>query len=992
MRHAPFVTLIAGLLAGGQLLAQQGTGRITGVVTTSEGSRPLAGATVVVEGTALGTITRDDGNFTIANVPAGQRRVQVRLLGYGAQTRDVAVPSGGAVTADFTLERQAVALEGVVTIGYGTQQAERLAGSVATVTPEDFNTGRVVSAEELIQAKIPGVQIANTGEPGGSTNIRIRGGTSVNASNEPLFVVDGVPLPVGGGLSSGRNPLNFLNPDDIETVTVLKDASATAIYGSRGANGVIIIETKSGVASGPQISYTGSYSTSDIIARSDVLTAQQFRSAVAEYAPDRVQYLGGATTDWREAVLRNAVGQEHNVAIAGSGEAMNYRLSVGYLTQAGVVQGSETERVSAALNYNHDLFGDRLAIEGTLRGVRTQDDFTPGGGLGAATIFDPTQAVMDGSAFFEQREFELSPTNPVAELRLGSVEGKTFRGIGNLQARYRLPFLEALTATTRLGFDVASSERQEFFPSVLYGQERSANPGYLSRSNPRETTALLDAFLNYNGFVQALAGELDATAGYSYESTRGDYPFFELRGLSTDLLGPNGVPAAVENLPRLSVREGKLASFFGRVNYTLRDRYILMLSVRQDGSSRFGPGNQWGTFPAAAIAWRVGDEDFMQGVGGLSDLKLRASWGINGNQTVADYLWIANYQYGDAFARVQFGDEFLTTIRPTAVDPNIKWEETTSYNLGLDYGFLDGRITGTLDYYLKDTDDLLFRVPVAAGTAVSNAITTNIGSVRNQGFEFGIDAELLGGDGGALRWDVNFNASTNKNELLSINPFGGGGERILVGGISGGVGSNIQVLQPGSAVNSFFVYRHRRDASGRPIAAENDIDMYEDVNGDGVINQNDRVAFENPAPDWILGHTSSLGYGDFDMSLTLRAQLGSHVYNNLASSQGYYGRLTEAAGPVNLHASVLENGFTRPQFFSDVYVEDASFLRLDNVTVGWNVRRSERLRQVRVFGTVQNAFTITGYSGIDPMAGLNGIDNNIYPRSRTYTAGVTVGF
>lgn len=992
MRRALFTSLIAGLAAAGPLLAQAGTGRITGVVTAAEGIRPVIGATVVVEGTGLGTTTRDDGSFQIANVPAGQRRVQVRQLGYGPQTQAVSVTAGSTVTVNFTLQRQAVALEGVVTIGYGEQQADRLAGSVTALTSDDFNTGRVVSAEELIAAKVPGVQIASTGEPGGSTNIRIRGGTSVNASNEPLFVVDGVPLPVGGGLSSGRNPLNFLNPDDVASVTVLKDASATAIYGSRGANGVIIIETKSGVVSGPQITYSGSMSGSDIVARSDVLSAQQFRAAVQQYAPDRVQYLGSATTDWRDAVLRSAVGQEHNVAIAGSGETMNYRLSVGYLDQAGVVRGSNTERVSAALNYNHDLFGDRVAIEASLRGVRTADAYTPGGGLGAATIFDPTQAVQADGEFFEQREFELSPTNPVAELQLGSVTGKTFRGIGNLQARYRMPFLDALTATGRVGFDVASSERQEFFPSILYGQERSANPGYLSRSNPRETTALVDAFLNYTAPVAALNGELDATVGYSYETTRGDYPFFELRGLSTDLLGPNGVPSAVENLPRLSVREGRLASFFGRVNYTLRDRYIFMASVRRDGSSRFGPGNQWGTFPAAAVAWRIGDEPFMQDMGTFSDLKLRASWGINGNQTVADYLWIANYAFGDAFARVQFGDEFLTTIRPTAVDPNIKWEETTSWNVGVDYGFLDDRITGTLDYYVKDTDDLLFRVPVAAGTAVSNAITTNVGSIRNQGVEFGIDAEVLPMDRDGLRWSVNFNAARNSNEITRVNPFGGGGERILVGAIAGGVGSTIQVLQPGSAVNSFYVYQHRRDANGQPISAADDIDMYVDQNDDGVINQNDRVATESPAPDWILGHTSSFGWGAVDLSFTLSAQLGNHVYNNLASSQGYYGRLNEAAGPVNLHASVLENGFERPQFFSDVYVEDASFLRMDNITLGWSVPRAAGLQQVRVFGTIQNAFTVTGYGGVDPLVGLAGIDNNVYPRSRTYTAGVTLGF
>ena len=382
----------------------------------------------------------------------------------------------------------------------------------------------------------------------------------------------------------------------------------------------------------------------------------------------------------------------------------------------------------------------------------------------------------------------------------------------------------------------------------------------------------------------------------------------------------------------------------------------------------------------------------MQRFGALSDLKLRASWGENGNQAVGDYLWLANYQYGDALARVQFGNEFVTTIRPTAVDPDIKWEETTSWNAGFDYGFLADRFTGSVEYYVKDTDDLLFRVPVAAGTFLSNSITTNIGSVRNTGVEFGLVAQVLRGGRQGLTWNASFNAANNRNELLSINPFGGGTEQILVGGISGGVGSNIQVLQPGSPVNSFFVLQHKRDANGRPINAATDLAMYVDVDTNGVINQSDRVATESPAPDWILAHTSNLAFRNFDFGMTLRAQLGSHVYNNLASSQGYYGRLNEAAGPVNLHASVLEYGFDRPQFFSDVYVEDASFLRMDNMTLGYTFGPARGVQGLRVFGSVQNAFTLTGYSGIDPMAGLNGIDNNIYPRSRTFTAGVTVGF
>lgn len=409
----------------------------------------------------------------------------------------------------------------------------------------------------------------------------------------------------------------------------------------------------------------------------------------------------------------------------------------------------------------------------------------------------------------------------------------------------------------------------------------------------------------------------------------------------------------------------------------------------------------------------------MQGIGWVSDLKLRASWGVNGNQSFDDYLWVSTYRPGDALSQAQFGNEFVGTIRPSAVDPNIKWEETTSYNLGLDYGILDGRFSGSVEYYVKDTDDLIFRVPVAAGTNLSNFVTTNVGSVKNRGFEFSLNTELFRGGREGFSWDASFNAATNTNELIRINSVGGGSEQILVGGISGGVGSTIQVLQPGYAVNSFLVFRHIRQ-NGRPIYADvngvdgatgkltgrpdgsiNEFDLYEDLNGDGTINQADRAPFENPAPDWILGHTSNVGFRNLDLSFTLRAYVGNHVYNNVASNRGNFRELTSTGSPENLHSSALEYGFATPQYFSDVYVEDASFVRMDNLTLGYTIPQFRGVQNLRLFGTVQNVFTLTDYSGVDPTAVVPatvtapsgfGIDNNIYPRSRTFTAGVSVGF
>lgn len=998
-----FLALVAGLVGVAGLSAQN-TGTVAGRVVEGATQDPLAGVTVnVAERSA---VTGADGRFSIGAVPAGTHTVRATRIGYATATRQVTVAAGQTATVDLAVSAAAVLLDEVVAIGYGERRVRDVTGSVTGVSEEEFNTGRVVSPDQLIQGKVAGVQVVNSGEPGGGSSIRIRGGTSVNASNEPLIVVDGVPLSPGGGLSAGRNPLNFINPNDIARMTVLKDASSTAIYGSRGANGVIIIETKTGSAEGPSFYYGSSVSTSIITRQPELLGADEFRTAVQQYAPSRAGLLGNANTNWRSLVERDATGQEHELAVQGAAELLNYRLSLNYLDQSGVVQGSETQRVSAALNLSQRLFNDRLSLRANLRGSRTDDVFTPGPVLGSATVFDPTQPVRTGTgAFWENTAFPLGPNNPVAELALAVDEGATYRSVGNLEARYQLPFLEGLSSTVRVGYDVAKSERSHFYPSIMQGQIDSCVEGqpcllgFVDRSNPSETMGLIDAFANYTGRIDRWNSDVDATVGYSYESARIDRPYFSAKGLDTDLLGPNGIPVAGEYVSQVEIDENKLASFFGRVNYTLADRYLLTLTVRRDGSSRFAPGNQWGTYPGAAVAWRISDEAFMDGLGWMSDLKLRASWGVNGNQAIANYLWVPNYRLGDAFSQVQFGDDFITTIRPTAVDPNIKWEETTSYNLGLDFGVLDDRVTGSVEYYFKDTDDLIFRVPVAAGTYVSNRVTTNIGSVRNTGLELSLNADVLEGARGGLTWNASFNASTNKNRMLAINPFAGGSEQLLVGGIAGGVGSNIQVLQPGYAINSFFVFRHKRDASGNPMYADangdgviNDDDLYEDLSGDGKITQDDRAPFEAPTPSWIFGHTSRFGYRGLDLGFTMRAHLGNYVYNNLASSQGFYDVLNQAGGLVNLHESVLETQFRTAQYFSDVYVEDASFLRMDNLTLGYTVPARRGFESLRVYGTVQNVFTLTGYSGVDPEAGLNGIDLTIYPRSRTFTAGLSIGF
>ena len=968
------------------LRAQGSDGTVRGRVTDGATQQPIAG--VVIQMGSQSALTGSDGRYTLTRVPAGAYTLRTSMLGYAEATQAVTVAAGQTVVADLVLTIQAVSLAEVVVTGYGQQRAGNITGAVKQLKTEDFNTGRILSPEELIQSKVPGVQIVDNNEPGGGISIRIRGATSINASSDPLYVIDGVPVGsgAGGGLSAGRNPLNFLNPDDIASITVLRDASAAAIYGANAANGVVLIQTKGGQGR-PEMQYSGSMSGSIITRVPDMLDAQQFRAAVQQYAPQNAGQLANASTNWFDLVARDAFGQEHNLAVSGAGESMDYRLSVGYVNQDGVIDGTTVERLALGFNYNQRLFDDYLNIRSSLKGSRTDDTFTPGGVLSNAAQMGPTQPVLDPNSttgFYDwPGNLLTSADNPLAILALARDQGTTYRSIGNIQAEYRLPFFDALKGTVNAGYDVTKSERETFTPSTLHSQLKTGTGGTLNRSNPSTTNAVLETYLNYTAPLSRLPGSVDVTAGYSYSESNGEFPWFQAQGLSTNLLGQNGIPGTDQIQNNLDIQESRLISFFGRVNYNIQDRYLAALSIRRDGSSRFGPGNEWGTFPSVALAWRLSGESFLSDIPALSDLKLRAAWGKTGNQAFANYQQYTTYQVGDAQTQALFGTEYVTTIRPSAADQNIKWEETRSWNVGLDFGFHDQRITGAIDWYTKDTDDLIFTVPVAAGTNLSNFLTTNIGSMKNTGLELTLSALVRDGGADGFRWTADFNAAHNDNELVSINPFAGQAQKILTGLVAGGVGTFIQVLVPGQPINSFFVHKQVYEG-GKPVEGE-----YEDLDGDGNITVDDRRAFHDPAPDWIVGHTSQMNYGRWDASVTLRAYLGNWVYNNVASNLGTYAEVGRGS-PYNLHASVLETGFERPQYLSDYYVEDASFLRMDNFSLGYSFEYAGR--PVRVFGAVQSAFTLTGYSGVDPTSGLNGLDNNIYPRSRTFTGGLSVRF
>jgi iron complex outermembrane receptor protein len=1012
MRVLPYgIGLLLATVWVAPLRAQDATGTIRGRVTDDASQSPLRGALVRVGDRSAQT--REDGGYVLTDVPAGTDSLRVTMIGYAPVAQLVTVSAGQTINVDAGLAPQAVNLAELVVVGYGEQRQGNVTGAVTNVTSEEFNKGRVVTPTELVQNKVAGVQVVENTEPGGKTSIRIRGGTSTTASNEPLYVIDGQPLTAGAGATSGRDPLNFLNPDDIASMTVLRDAGAAAIYGTNAANGVVLITTKRGRAEQPmRIEYTGSVSASTITRVPSMLNAEQFRAAVEQFAPVAADsQLLNANTDWFDAIDRTGFGQEHNVALSGGGTTNDYRVSFNFLDQRGIIDANSAQRIGLGLNFNQRLAGDRLNLRFSLRGSRTEDHFTPLGVLSNAAEYGPTQPIEDPGSptgFYEWPGISsTSADNPVAILNLAEERAETYRAIGNVQTEYRLPWVEGLRANVNLGFDASDGKRRNFLPSVLHREQATGRGGQQTRYNPQQTSTVLETYLNYTTPRPVGPGILDLIGGYSWSKTHIDSIYYEGNGLSSDAGGTNRIVRAANTTNIVFEQQSKLISFFGRLNYNIEDRYILAASLRYDGSSRFSEANDYGTFPSVSVAWRLSQEPFLRGVRGLSDLKLRGSWAKTGNQSFGNYRAYSSYQLSDNQTQYQFGDSVFTTARPSAVDPDIKWEQTRAVNVGLDFGFANQRITGAIDYYDKLTDDLLFDVPVAAFSNLSNFVVTNIGSMRNYGVEFSLGARILDGGERGLSWQADFTAARNKNNLRSITPFGGSSLKILTGEASGGVGTRIQVLAPDFPVNSFYVYEHIRE-NGKPIYRDvngdgtiNDNDLYVDQNGDGIVNQGDLRPFHDPAPKWILGHSSYFAWGKWDAGFTLRSYLGNYAYNNVASARGDYRELTAGSSPVNLHSSVLETGFETQQLQSDYYVQNASFLRMDNLTLGYTFNL--RGQAARVFGTVQSVFTITGYDGVDPGANIvppnpeitstvNGIDNNIYPRSRTFSAGLSLTF
>ena len=873
-------------------------------------------------------------------------------------------------------------IEQVVLIGYGAKKKTDLTGSITAISAKDFNEGSVNSPEQLIQGKASGIQITtNSGAPGAGSTIRIRGGASLNASNDPLIVIDGVPLD-NNGISGASNPLALINPNDIESFNILKDASATAIYGSRASNGVIIITTKRGKTGKLKATYTTTTSVYDKMGTVEMLSADQFRDVVNSKAANNYKLLlGKSNTNWQKEIYQTAVGFDNTLSLSGGVKGLPYRLSLGYLNQDGIIKTNNIERSTASLNLNPKFFDNHLDINFNLKGTYVENRFKDDGAVGAAVVFDPTQSVFapgfeNYGGYFEWLDSTGTPNtngtkNPLSMLNQRYDLSYVSRVLGNIQFDYKMHFLPELRANLNVGYDYSDSNGNT---TVL----PTAATEYYSKGSYRRYTQekknkLLQVYLNYTKDISAINSLVDITAGYSYQDWQRSEPFAPTSYGNGTMNPQTGNDFFTQNT---------LISYFARLNYTFDKKYLLTASVRRDASSRFSEDNRVGYFPSVALAWRIDQENFIKNTNVFSTLKLRVGWGQTGQQDINnnDYPYLARYVQSNSGAQYQIGDVFYNTLRGQGYDKNIKWETTTTKNLGLDFGFLNNRINGSIEVYEKETKDLLSVVPVPAGANLTNLLLTNVGDMRNRGVEFNMGVEAIKNEN--FSWEFNLNATHYKSEITNL-----ASTSVLTGGISGGTGSTIQVHAEGYQPNAFYVYQQVYNQQGKPIEG-----VYVDRNGDGIINSGDLYQYKSPAPELLLGFSSRFTYKNWDLGFTMRASFGNYVYNNQASQFGNLSGIKANNYLQNIHTSYLDTQFDTPQYFSDYYVENGSFLRMDNINIGYNfpsfINENSKLR---VFGSVQNAFLITNYSGLDPEV-FNGIDNNLYQRPRVYSIGLNFQF
>ncbi|WP_231625591.1 TonB-dependent receptor [Pedobacter sp. R20-19] len=977
--------LLLLIFTHGYLFAQQAT--IIGVVKTAPDNLGMPGVSVRLKGTATATSTDGNGNFTL-KIPSNGILV-FTSVGYKVQE----VPVSKSTSLTITLIEDASTLNDVVVVGYGTTRKQDLTGSVAVVGVKDFQKGSITTPEQMLSGKVSGVAItSNSGQPGAGSTIRIRGGSSLNASNDPLFVIDGVPLE-NGGVSGASNPLSFINPNDIESFTVLKDASAAAIYGARASNGVIIITTKKGLSNELKVSFNSVNSISKIVKQLEVLSADEIRSIVNSKgtAAQKAQ-LGSFNTNWQDLIYQDGFSTDNNLSISGGIKKLPYRISVGYQNQTGLLRTDQLEKTSAALVLNPRFFDNHLKVDLNLKGSMQKTRFANTAAIGGAVSFDPTQATYTNRSAYNGYWEWLDPTsptglvnlagrNPVGLLEQREDRAKPMRSIGNLQLDYQFPFLPELHANFNAAYDVATGKGTVYVdPNAA---ESILSNGVSNQYKTNRQNTVVDFYLNYVKDFKSIKSRIDATAGYSYNdylTTQYFYPVFDARGNKV----ANSDPAFPFNKPQY-----RLISYFGRFNYNYDERFLLTATVRRDGSSRFGPAYKYGTFPSVALAWTAKNETFLKDVKAISNLKVRASYGITGQQDGIDnYGYLSTYGLSSLNAQYQFGDTFYQMYRPSAYISNIKWEETATANVGLDFGLFDNRISGSLDFYQKKTSDLLNRIPQPAGTNFAATAIVNVGDMKNEGVEMTLNFNPVKEKD--FNWDFSVNATYNKNTItnLTVVPNDPNYAGFPSGSIAGGVGGQFVFINAvGGPKNTFNLFEQVYDQAGNPIEG-----VYVDQNGDGAITASDLKKGKQADPKLFLGFSNNLSYKKWNLSFTLRANLGGYVYNNNYSQSGNLAQITGTSVILNASPNYLTTNFKTQQLLSDYYVQNASFLRMDNVNLGYAFGKLFKSKaNLQLTASVQNVFVITKYKGLDPEV-ASGIDNNIYPRPRVYSIGLNLNY
>ena len=977
------ILLVALLLMGClQLLAQTRT--IKGEVTDAKNGEALIGATVTVEGEKGGTVTDFDGNFSL-QVSSSAKKIKVSYIGYIDKVLVI------SENMNVKLESDSKALADVVVIGYGTARKSDLTGSVATVKAKDFNKGLVSSPEQLINGKVSGVQImSNSGSASAGSTIRVRGGASLNASNDPLIVLDGVPLEQGGISGNSSNFLSMINPSDIESMTVLKDASSTAIYGSRASNGVIIITTKKGQQGGLKVNFNTTNSMQTRAQMVDMLSRDEFVNVINQFGTDNQKsLLGNANTDWNDEVYRTAFGTDNNLSLSGSiGKYLPFRVSAGYYNQSGLVRKDNVERWTGNVVLTPSFFQDHLKLTINAKGTLNNNSFNNGGAVWAAATFNPTIPVYSGNSnyggFNEALDADGYPVNagvrnPRGLVDLYDSKSKVSRFIGSMDVDYKVHFLPDLKLHATVGADYAKGDGTIYVPTYAaqaFNKDESLSGSDYKYGPQKNENRLLTLYANYAKYFENIKSNVDLTAGYDYQFWKSTTPLYYTK---------SAVGTTLSTVKASDYRHVML-SYYGRVNYSFDGKYLLTATVRRDASSRFTKDTRWGTFPSVALGWTLTEEPWLKDNKVVSNLKLRASYGVTGQQEgIGNYNYLPVYTSSVTGAEALINGQYITTYRPEAYVSDLKWETTTSWNFGLDFGFLNGRIGGAIDFYTRKTKDLLASVPTAAGTNFSKTILTNVGNVDSRGIEVSLNATPI--QTKDWEWNLSYNFTWQNMKVKNLSLTQGGSQTNVKVGPSIDA-YQFQVLSEGYEPYMFYVYHQLYDSeTGKPIEG-----AYADLNGDGEINDADLYRYHSPAPKYIMGLSTSLRYKQLTLGMSFRANIDNYVYNGMGMSTGAWETVSYNNSQLNnLNTSFLKTGFKTRQYLSDYYVENASFLKLDNLSLSYNVGKINKWASLTVSAMVQNVFTITGYSGTDPEV-PNGMDNSFYPRPRTYSLSLGLQF